>query len=46
MTCKNWSAITLVSVPSKVFILLDILKGALDEKLCEEQAENYHRTIN
>ena len=46
--CRNLRVITLVSVPSKVFtrILLDILKGALDEKLREEQADNYNRTIN
>ena len=38
--CKNWRRITLLSVPSKVFthILLDRMKGALDEKLREEQA--------
>ena len=38
--CKNWRGITLLSVPSKVFtrILLDRMKGALDEKLREEQA--------
>ena len=38
--CKNWRGITLLSVPSKVFtrIPLDRMKGALDEKLREEQA--------
>ena len=38
--CKNWRGIALLSIPSKVFtcILLDRMKGALDENLREEQA--------
>ena len=38
--CRSWRGIPLLLVPSKVFtrILLDRLKGALDEKLHEEHA--------
>ena len=39
--CRNWRGITLLSVRSKVFtrILLDRMKGTLDERLREEQAD-------
>ena len=38
--CTNWRGITLLSVPGMVFclIILNRLREAVDETLCEEQA--------
>ena len=38
--CKNWRSIMLLNMASKVFcrVILERIKGALDEKLREEQA--------